>query len=113
MVGTTESTLSLSARFLALGRSREVTLTFMMSLELRSMTSVTCGEIEGLQMARVVYINLIRNTINPKDGAASDINGYVRNVLARFAPCGDRFNVPRFMWTELRFVVEDGRRGLP
>ena len=37
----------------------------------------------------------------------------MRNVLARFAPGGDRFNVPRFMWTELRFLVEDGRRGLP
>ena len=33
--------------------------------------------------------------------------------MARFAPGGDRFNVPRFMWTELRFAVEDGRRGLP
>ena len=47
-VGTTKSTLSLSAEFLALGRSTEVTLTFMMSLKLRSVTSVTCGEIEGL-----------------------------------------------------------------
>ena len=37
----------------------------------------------------------------------------MRNILARFAPSGDRFNVPRFMWTELRFTVEDGRRGLP
>jgi hypothetical protein len=57
--------------------------------------------------------NLIRSTINPKDGAASDINRYVRNVLARFAPGGGRFNVPRFMWTELRLAMEDGRRGLP
>ena len=104
MVGITELILSLSVGFLALGRSIEVTLTFMMSLELRSMTSVTCGEIEGLQMKRGVvynfyYIinNLIRNTINPKDGAASDINGYVRNMLARFALGGDRFNVHRFM----------------
>ena len=30
-------------------------------------------------------------------------------MLARFALGGDRFNVPRFMWTELRFAVEDGR----
>jgi hypothetical protein len=37
----------------------------------------------------------------------------VRNVLARCAPGGDRFNVPRFLWTELRLAVEDGRRGLP
>ena len=37
----------------------------------------------------------------------------MRNVLARFALGGDSFNVPRFMWTELRFIVEDGRRGLP
>ena len=67
----------------------------------------------GLHSFYYILNNLIRNTINPKDGAASDINGYVRNVLARFAPGEDAFNVPRFMWTELRFVVEDGRRGLP
>ena len=52
MVDTTELTLLLLARFFALGRSIEVTLTFMMSLELISMTSVTCGQIEELQMAR-------------------------------------------------------------
>ena len=67
----------------------------------------------GLHSFYYILNNLIRNTINPKDGAALDINGYVRNVLARFAPGGDMFNVPRFMWTELRFVVEDGKRGLP
>ena len=102
MVGTTKSTLSLLAGFLALGRSIEVTLTFMMSLELRSVTSVTCGEIEGLQMTkRVVYIASVTSSTtssgtpsNPKGGAASDINGYVRNMLARFALGGDRFNVP-------------------
>ena len=57
--------------------------------------------------------NLIRHTINPKDRAALDLNGYVRNVLARFAPRGDRFNVPRFMWRELRIAMDDGRKGLP
>ena len=71
------------------------------------------GKRSGLHSFYYILNNLIRNTINPKDGAASDINGYVRNVLARFAPGGDRFNVPRFMWTELRFAVKDGRRGLP
>ena len=71
------------------------------------------GKRSGLHSFYYILNNLIRNTINPKDGAALDINGYVRNVLARFAPSRDRFNVPRFMWTELRFVVEDGRRGLP
>ena len=34
-------------------------------------------------------------------------------MLARFAPGGDRFNVPRFMWHELRNVVDDGRKGIP
>ena len=53
------------------------------------------------------------HTINPKDGAASDLNGYVRNVLARFTPGGDRFNVPCFMWRELRIAMDDGRKGLP
>ena len=67
----------------------------------------------GLHSFYYILNNLIRNTINTKDGAASDINGYVRNVLARFASGGDRFNVPRFIWTELTFAVEDGRRGLP
>ena len=56
---------------------------------------------------------MIRHTINPKDGAASDLNGFVRNVLARFAPRGDRFNVPCFMWHELRNAIEDGRKGIP
>jgi len=37
----------------------------------------------------------------------------VRNVLARFALGGDRFNVPQFMWHELRIAMEDGRKGLP
>ena len=56
---------------------------------------------------------MIRHTINPKDGAASDLNGYVRNMLARFAPGGGRFNVPRFMWCELRNAMEDGRKEIP
>jgi hypothetical protein len=57
--------------------------------------------------------NIVRSTINPKDGAASDINGYVRNVLARFAPGGERFNVPQFIWIELRLAMDGGRRSLP
>jgi hypothetical protein len=71
------------------------------------------GKRSGLHSFYYILNNLIRYTINPKDGAVSDINGYVRNVLGRFAPSGDRFNVPRFLWTELRLAVEDGRRGLP
>jgi len=71
------------------------------------------GKRSHLHSFYYILNNLIRNTINPKNGATSDINGYVRNVLARFALDGDRFNVPRFMWTELRFAVEDWRRGLP
>jgi hypothetical protein len=71
------------------------------------------GKRSGLHIFYYILNNLIRNTINPKDGVALDINGYVRNVLARFSSGGDRFNVPRFMWTELRFAMEDERRGLP
>jgi hypothetical protein len=41
------------------------------------------------------------------------LNGYVRNVLARFAPGGDKFNVPRFMWQEIRVAMDDARKGLP
>jgi hypothetical protein len=42
----------------------------------------------GLKSFYYVMNNLIRNTINPKDGATSDINGYVRNVLAYFLDGG-------------------------
>jgi hypothetical protein len=56
--------------------------------------------------------NLLRNTIDPKDGAASDINGYVRNLLARF-PDGERFNVGRFIWVQLAYAMDDARRSLP
>ena len=56
------------------------------------------GKVKGLKSYYYILNNLIRHTINPKDGAASDQNGYVRNVLARFALGGDKFNVPRFMW---------------
>jgi hypothetical protein len=53
--------------------------------------SVTAdGKVKGLKSYYYILNNLIRHTINPKDGAASDLNGYVRNVLARFAP-GERF----------------------
>ena len=34
-------------------------------------------------------------------------------MLARFAPGGDRFNAPRFIWCELRNAMEDGRKGMP
>jgi hypothetical protein len=71
------------------------------------------GKRSGLHSYYYILNNLIRNTINPKDRTASDINGYVRNVLARFAPGGDKFNVPQFIWHELRLAMEDGRRGLP
>ena len=71
------------------------------------------GKRSGLHSYYYILNNLIRNTINPKDGAALDINGYVRNMLARFAPGGDKFNIPQFIWHELRLVMEDGRKGLP
>jgi hypothetical protein len=66
-----------------------------------------------LQSYYYILNNLIRPNINPKDGATLDLNGYVRNVLAPFAPRCDKFNVPRFMWRELRISMEDGRKGLP
>jgi len=71
------------------------------------------GKIKGLKSFYYILNNLIRHTIKPKDGAASDLNGFVRNVLARFAPSGDKFNAPCFMWHELRVAVEDARKGLP
>ena len=71
------------------------------------------GKVSGLQSYYYILNNLIRHTINFKDGAASDLNGYVRNVLARFAPRGDRFNVPYFMWHELKMPWMMGERGCP
>ena len=41
------------------------------------------GKVSGLKNYYYIMNNLIRHIINPKDGAASDLNGYVRNVLAR------------------------------
>jgi hypothetical protein len=52
--------------------------------------------------------NLIRSTLNPKDNA-TDLNGYITNVLSRF-PDGEKFNVPRFLWVELNYAMDDGRR---
>jgi hypothetical protein len=70
------------------------------------------GKRSGLHSYYYILNNLIRNTLNPKDGAASDINGYVRNVLARFAVGGDKFNVSQFIWHKLRLAMEDERKGL-
>jgi hypothetical protein len=70
------------------------------------------GRRSGLQSFYYIMNNLIRSTINPKDGVASDITGYVRNVLADLLD-GDKFNVPRFIWVELSLAMGDGRRGLP
>ena len=70
-------------------------------------------KVSGFKSYYYILNNLIRHTINPKDGVASDLNGYVRNVLAMFSLGGDRFNVPRFMWRELRNAMEDGRKGCP
>ena len=70
-------------------------------------------KLSGLKSYYYILNNLIRHTINPKDRTASDLNAYVRNVLARFALGGDRFNVPRFMWRELRNAMDDGRKGIP
>ena len=71
------------------------------------------GKVKGLKSYYYILNNLIRHTINPKDGATSDLNGYVRNVLARFALGGDKFNVPHFMWQEIRVAMDDARKGLP
>ena len=70
------------------------------------------GKVKGLKSYYYILNNLIRHTINPKDGAASNLNGYVRNVLARFSPGGEKFNVPHFMWQEIRVAMDDARKGL-
>jgi hypothetical protein len=55
--------------------------------------------------------NLFWITLNPKDNA-TDLNGYITNVLSRFLD-GEKFNVPRFIWVELAYAMDDGRRSLP
>jgi len=67
------------------------------------------GKVKGLKSFYYILNNLIRHTINPKDGAASNLNGYMRNMLARFASGGDKFNVPCFMWQEIRVAMDDAR----
>lgn len=64
-----------------------------------------------LKSSYYIMNNLIRTTINPKDNA-TDLNGYITNVLSRF-PNGERFCVPRFIWVELGEAMDDGRRRLP
>jgi hypothetical protein len=70
------------------------------------------GKSRGLKGVYYVMNNIIRNTINPKDGGASDVNGFVRDLLSHF-PNGTKFNVARFMWVELAITLDDGRRHLP
>ena len=43
------------------------------------------GKVKGLKGYCYILNYLIRHIINPKDGATSDLNGYVRNVFAKFA----------------------------
>jgi len=65
----------------------------------------------GLKSFYYVMNNLIKMTLNPKDNA-TDLNGHITNVLSRF-PEGDKFNIPRFIWVELAYAMDDGRRSLP
>jgi hypothetical protein len=69
------------------------------------------GRRTGLKSFYYIMNNLIRSTLNLKDNA-TDLNRYITNVLSCF-PDGERFNVPRFMWVELGFAMDDGRRDLP
>jgi len=65
----------------------------------------------GLKSFYYVMNNLIRMTLNPKDNP-TDLNRHITNVLSRFLD-GDRFNVSRFIWVELAYAMDDGRRALP
>jgi hypothetical protein len=69
------------------------------------------GRRTGLKAIYYTMNNLFRITLNPKDNA-TDLNGYITNVLSRF-PDGERFNVGRFIWVELAYAMDDGRRSLP
>jgi hypothetical protein len=69
------------------------------------------GRRTGLKRFYYIMNNHIRSTLNPKDNA-TDLNGYITNVLSRFLN-GEKFNVSRFMWVELGFTMDDGRRDLP
>jgi hypothetical protein len=69
------------------------------------------GRRTGLKGFYYTMNNLFRITLNPKDNA-TDLNGYITNVLSRFLD-GERFHVPRFIWVELAYAMDDGRRYLP
>jgi hypothetical protein len=65
----------------------------------------------GLKGFYYTMNNLFRITLNPKDNA-TDLNGYITNVLSRFT-YGEKINVPRSIWVELAYAMDDGRRSLP
>jgi len=75
------------------------------------------GKVKGLKGYCYILNNLIRHIINPKDGATSDLNGYVRNVFAKFAQgeinsmflvsCGKKLE---WQWM---MAMDDARKGLP
>jgi hypothetical protein len=69
------------------------------------------GRRNGLKGFYHTMNNLFRITLNPKDNA-TDLNGYITNVLSRF-PDGERFHVSRFIWVELAYAMDDERRSLP
>jgi hypothetical protein len=71
MVDTTVLILSLLVGFLALGRSIEAIHAYMMSLELRSERSATCGETVGLQMARGVVCIATNTSSTSSSGTPS------------------------------------------
>jgi hypothetical protein len=69
------------------------------------------GRRTGLKGFYYTMNNLFRISLNPKDNV-TDLNGYITNMLSRF-PDGERFNIPRFIWVELGYAMDDGRRSLP
>jgi len=59
------------------------------------------GKVKGLKSFYYILNNLLRTSINPKGGAASDLYGYANYVLARMAPVGAPFSISHFIWKEL------------
>jgi len=59
------------------------------------------GLVKGLKSYYYILNNLFRTTLNPKNGSASHLYGYARNILVRMGPGGAPFSVSHFLWNEL------------
>jgi len=67
----------------------------------------TYGTVHGLRPVYKIFNYLFRETLTPKKGDRSSLNGTSRNIL--LALSGDEpISIGHFMWTELSFMLRHG-----